>query len=175
MQRQNDFSAKFSALSMAEKLILIGGIVFVIAAFLPWIKVSAKAAAGLGGGSVSESLMGDPASIWGILALLVAIVLAGIVIARIMDMQLPALPPQYSWGQVFAAGGGALVVLTLLKAWRIQAVDVSGGLGVDVLDKSFGIGFFLGVICALAVGAGGYMLYTEEKGGTSFGGGGFRR
>jgi len=175
MQRQNDISAKFSALSMGEKLILIGGALYVIAVlFLPWIKISAKAAAGLGGGSVSETGVGDPAAIWGWLALLVALVLVGVVVARIMDMQLPALPPQYSWGQVFAAGGGALVVLTLLKAWRIQAVDVSGGLGVDVLDKSFGIGFFLGVICALAVGAGGYMMYTEEKGGSSFGGG-FRR
>src|SRR5688500_12137774 len=124
MQRNNDFSAKFSALSMGEKLILGGGLAFVISTFLPWIKVSVKGVGGLGGGSDSNSALSDPASLWGILALLVALVLAGIVIARIMDMQLPALPPQYSWGQVFAAGGGLLVVLTLLKAWRIQAADL---------------------------------------------------
>src|SRR5687767_2452504 len=101
MRNQNDISAKFQALSMGEKLILIGGVVFAIAAiFLPWIKVSAKAVAGFGGGSASKTAIGDPAAIWGWLALIVAIVLAGIVIARIMDMQLPALPPQYSWGQV---------------------------------------------------------------------------
>jgi hypothetical protein len=174
MRSQNDISAKFSALSMGEKLILGGSIAFAIAAIiLPWIKVSAKAVAGFGGGSATKTAIGDPGGIWGLLALAVAIILAGIVIARLMDMQLPALPPQYSWGQVFAAGGGALVVLTLLKAWRIQALDVSGGLGVDVLDKSFGFGFFIGVIAALAVGAGGYMMYTEEKGGSM--GGGFRR
>jgi len=176
MRSQNDISAKFSALSTGEKLILIGSIVFAIAAIiLPWIKVSAKAVSGFGGGSATKTAIGDPAAIWGWLALIVAIILAGIVIARIMDMQLPALPPQYSWGQVFAAGGGALVVFTLLKAWRIQALDVSGGLGVDVLDKSFGFGFFIGIIAALAVGAGCYMMYTEEKGGGSFGAGGFRR
>jgi hypothetical protein len=168
----NDITAKLSALSTGEKLILGGGLLFVIASFLPWIKISVSGAAGFGGASASESALGDPAPIWGILALLVAIVLAGIVIARIMDMQLPALPPQYSWGQVFAAGGGALIVLTLLKAWRIQAVDVGGGL--SGIDKSFGFGFFIGIICALAVGAGGYMMYTAEKGGSQFGGG-YRR
>jgi hypothetical protein len=171
MRSQNDISAKFSALSTGEKLILIGSVVFALSALiLPWIKVSAKAVAGFAGSSATKTAVGEPGAIWGWLALLVAIILAGIVIARIMDMQLPALPPQYSWGQVFAAGGGALVVLTLLKAWRIQALDVSGGLGVDVLDKSFGFGFFIGILAALAVGAGGYMMYTEEKGG-SFGGG----
>ena len=171
MRSQNDMSAKFSALSMGEKLILVGGAAFVISTFLPWIKISVKAAAGFAGVSDSNSALGEPASIWGYLALLVAIILAGIVVARIMDMQLPALPPQYSWGQVFAAGGGALVVLTLLKAWRIQAVDVGGGL--SGIDKSFGFGFFIGIIAALAVGAGGYLMYTEEKGGSV--GGGFRR
>ena len=171
MRSSNDISAKFSALSMGEKLILVGSIVFLIAAiFFPWIKVSFKGAAGIPGasGSLSEKGIGDPAAIWGYLAVLVAIILAGVVIARIMDMQLPALPPQYTWGQAFAAAGGALVVLTLLKAWRIQAVDVGGGLGG--IEKSFGIGFFIGIICALAVGAGGYMMYSEEKGG-SFGAG----
>jgi len=174
MRSQNDISAKFSALSMGEKLILIGGIVFALSAIiLPWIKVSAKAVAGFAGSSATKSGVGDPGGLWGWLAVLVALILAGIVIARIMDMQLPALPPQYTWGQVFAAGGGLLLVLTLLKAWRIQALDVSGGLGVDVLDKSFGFGFFIGIIAAVAVAVGGYMMYTEEKGG-SFGGG-FRR
>jgi hypothetical protein len=172
MRSQNDISAKFSALSMGEKLILIGGIVYVIAALiLPWIKVSITGVGGLGGGSQSNAGVGEPAAIWGWLGLLVALGLAGVIIARIMDMQLPALPPQYTWGQVFAAGGGALVVFTLLKAWRIQAIDI--GLCGDLCSKSFGLGFFIGIIAALAVGAGGYMLYTEEKGGSISGG--FRR
>src|SRR3954468_7573298 len=103
MQRSsNDISAKLSALSTGEKLSLGGGLAFVISTFLPWIKVSVKGVGGLGGGgSSSNSALSDPASIWGILALVVAIVLAGIIIARVMDMQLPALPPQYTWGQVF--------------------------------------------------------------------------
>ena len=172
MRSQNDISAKFSALSMGEKLIMIGGVVFVIAAIiLPWIKISVSGAAGFAGASASKTAVGEPAAIWGWLAVIVALILAGVVIARLMDMQLPALPPQYTWGQVFAAGGGLLLVLTLLKAWRIQAVDVGGGL--SGVDKSFGFGFFIGIIAAVAVAAGGYMMYTEEKGG-SFGGG-FRR
>src|SRR5215212_697988 len=113
MRSSNDIQAKFSALSMGEKLILIGGVVYVLAALiLPWIKVSIKGVGGLGGGSSSNTALGDPGAIWGWLGLIVALVLAGIVIARIMDMQLPALPPQYSWGQVFAAGAGLVVLFT---------------------------------------------------------------
>ena len=172
MRSQNDITAKLQALSMGEKLILGGSIVFVIAAIIfPWIKISVSGAAGFAGASASKTALGDPAAIWGYLGLIVAIVLAGVIIARIMDMQLPALPPQYTWGQAFAAGGGALLVFTLLKAWRIQAVDVGGGL--SGIDKSFGLGFFIGIIAAVAVAAGAYMMYTEEKGGAI--GGGFRR
>lgn len=172
MRSQNDISAKFSALSMGEKLILIGSVVFVLVAIiLPWIKISVSGAAGFAGASTSRTAVGEPAAIWGWLAVIVAIILAGVIIARIMDMQLPALPPQYTWGQAFAAGGGALLVFTLLKAWRIQAVDVGGGL--SGIDKSFGIGFFIGIIAAVAVAAGAYMMYMEEKGGSI--GGGFRR
>ena len=172
MRSQNDITAKFQALSMGEKLILIGSIVFVIAALIfKWIKISVSGAAGFAGASASRTAVGDPAAIWGWLAVIVAIILAGIIIARLMDMQLPALPPQYTWGQVFAVGGGALLVFTLLKAWRIQAVDVGGGL--SGIDKSFGIGFFIGIIAAVVVAAGAYMMYTEEKGGAI--GGGFRR
>jgi hypothetical protein len=58
-----------------------------------------------------------------------------------------------TWAQIWGGGAAAVVVLVLLKAWRIQAAPIGG----------FGIGFFLGVIAAAAIAYGGYMLYTEQK------------
>ena len=57
--------------------------------------------------------------------------------------------PRAVWG----GGAAAIVVLMLLKAWRIMDVPAGG----------FGIGFFLGVIAAAAIAYGGYMMYAEEK------------
>jgi hypothetical protein len=169
----NDMMAKINALSLGEKLVGGGGIVMLVASLLPWIKISVKGAAGFAGASASKSAWGAPASIWSILAVFVAIVLAGVILARVMNMTLPALPSNLTWGQVFGGGAAAIVVLMILKAWRITAVDTGG-----FADKSFGIGFFLGVVAMIAIAYGGFLLYSEDKGsGFSMGGGagGFRR
>ena len=173
----NDMMAKIQGLSLGEKLVGGGSILMVIAAlFLPWIKVSVKGAAGIGGGSVSRAATGDPAGIWGILIILVALVLAGVIIGRVLNMNMPALPNNLTWGQVFGGLAALEVILVVLKAWRIQAVDV--GLCGDACSKSFGFGFFIGIVAVAAIGYGGYLLYSEDKGsGFSMGGGGsgFRR
>jgi uncharacterized membrane protein len=169
----NDMMAKINSLSLGEKLVAGGGIVMLIASILPWIKISVKGAAGFAGASASKSAWGAPASIWSILAVLIAIILAGIVIARIMNMNLPALPSNLTWGQVFGGGAALVVVLMILKAWRITAVQTGG-----VIDKSFGFGFFIAVLATIAIAYGGFLLYSEDKGsGFSIGGGGggFRR
>jgi hypothetical protein len=66
---------------------------------------------------------------------------------------MPALPQNVTWGQVWGGGAAAIVVLMLLKAWRILAVPAGG----------FGIGFFIGVVATAMIAYGGYMLYTAEK------------
>jgi hypothetical protein len=43
----------------------------------------------------------------------------------------------------------------LLKLWRIMAVPLGGP----------GLGFFLGFIALCAICYGGYLLYSEDKGG----------
>lgn len=143
---------KIKTMSLGEKLVAGGGVLMVIALlFLDWWHVSVE---GFGGGGSSGT--GDPGSIWGILILLIAIVLAGAVIgAKIANMKMPALPTGMTWGKVFGYGAAALVVLMLLKAWRINDVPVGG----------FGIGFWVGVVAAAAIAYGGYLLYREESGG----------
>ena len=170
----NDIMAKVQALSLGEKLVGGGSALMIIAALIfKWVKVSVGVG-GIAGGSVSRTALGDPASIWGWLLLIVAVLLFAIIVARVMNMQLPTLPTNVTWGQVFGAGAALEVVFLLLKAWRIQSIDL--GLCGNACSKSFGIGFFLGVIAAIAIAYGGYLLYSEDK-GAGFGSytGGFRR
>ena len=140
---------KLNQLSTPEKAIAGGGALMLIASFFDWWHYSVA-----GFGSVGESGWGKPAEIWSILAILVSLALAGVVLStRLGNVQMPALPQGVTWGQVWGGGAALLVVLMLLKAWRITAVPAGG----------FGLGFFIGVIAAAAIAYGGYMLYTEEK------------
>ena len=80
--------------------------------------------------------------------------MAGAVIAqKLGNVQLPNIGGM-SWGECYGGGAAAVVVLVLLKAWRIQAVPIGG----------FGIGFFLGVIATAALAYGGYLLYSADRG-----------
>jgi hypothetical protein len=142
---------KINTLSLGEKLVVGGGVLMIIAVlFFDWYHVSVG---GFGGGTSGTSA---PGGIWGLLILLISIVLAGAVIApKLGNMKMPALPTGMTWGKVFGYGAAAIVVLMLLKAWRINNVPIGG----------FGIGFWIGVIAAVAIAYGGWLLYKEESGG----------
>jgi len=143
---------KIKNLGLAEQLIAGGGILMFIASFLDWWHFSAGVETiSISGG---YGAWGLPGSIWSTLAVLVSIVLAGIVIAtKLGNVQMPALPQNVTWGQVWGGGAAAVVVFVILKAWRIQAAPVG----------SFGIGFWIGLVATVAIAYGGYLLYTKEK------------
>ena len=142
---------KINNLSTGEKLIAGGGILMFIASFFDWWHVSIE---GFGGGGTNG--WDAPASIWSILAILISIALAAAVIAiRLGNVNAPNLAENLTWGKVLAGGAAAVVVLMLLKAWRILAVDAGG----------FGIGFWLALIATIAIAAGGLLAYREEEAG----------
>ncbi len=144
---------KINEMSTGEKLIAGGGIVLLIASFLPWYKVTAS----FGGFSASASANGwdAPGSLFSILAVLIGIVMAAAVLApKFSTIQLPDLGGSVTWGQAYAGAGIAALVLVIIK----------------FLNESshLSYGFFLGFLAVLALAAGGYMLYTEEKGTQPF-------
>ena len=141
---------KLNALSMPEKLIAGGGLLMLIASFLPWYKVSFDIA-GISG-SVTRNGWESPGSIWSVLATLIAVVLAGTIVAvRFGNMRLPDLGSGISWAMIYA-GGGAVIVLCIILKFLGESSSIS-------------YGFFLGIIAAIAIAAGGYLIYQEEKGG----------
>jgi hypothetical protein len=141
---------RLNQLSLGEKLIAGGGVLMLIASFLPWYKVDF----GLEGfGSVSRNGWQSPGAIWSMLALIVALAMAAAVLGpKFANMRLPDIG-KYTWGQALLAAGVAVVVFIVLKL-----VDESSYMS---------FGFYLGIIAAAALAAGGYLLYSEEKAGVT--------
>jgi len=141
---------KIMGLSLGEKLVAGGGILMLIASFLPWYRYSSS----IEGFSFSISRNGwqDPATPWSLLAILIGAVLAGSILAmRLGNVKLPEMSGGMTWGMIYGAGGGLVAILMLLTL---------------VGESSYlSFGFFLAIIAAVALAAGGYLLYSEEKKG----------
>lgn len=93
---------RINLLNNGEKAVAGGGLLMLIAGlFLPWWRLSIS-----GFGSATEGGFGQPGEIWSILAILISMALAGSIIAvKLGNVQLPALPSNLSWGQVYGGGG----------------------------------------------------------------------
>jgi hypothetical protein len=152
---------KLNQLSLGEKLVAGGSLVFIVAAiFFDWWSADS------GPINYGHALLSSPGAIWGLIAFVVAVALGGLVVAtRFGNVTLPALPTGWTWGMVNGAGVIILVLAMLLKAWRINSGEASiGGATVDAGLGGFGIGFFLGLLAAIAISYGGFLLYSEDKG-----------
>ncbi len=144
-----------SKLTTADKLILGGGLAYLIFMFLPWY--------GLAGGSNN----GWDYTLGGVVPLvLIAVMVAHVAISRFStDTKLPDLP--LPWGQVHLIAGAVAALLVLLRL--IIGSDIETPFGDVSLDRKFGL--ILAVIAAIAVAAGGY-LKSQESGDTPAVGGG---
>ena len=162
---------KFMALGLGEKLVLGGAVILLIASFLNW----AEASISFAGFSESDGGSGwaSPGSIWGILAILIAVALAALLVAmKFGNFAAPALPTGISWGMVYAAGAALVIVFMLLKAWRIMELPGCGDagdlgdLGVGDFDCSIGFafGYFVALVGAIIFAAGGFLMYSTDKG-----------
>jgi len=140
-------------LTMGQKVIAGGGILLLIASILPWHHYNFGL--GIPGASVTvnRNAWQSPDAIWSILAVLIGVIMAAVIIARVANVNLPELG-SITWGQAMLGAGGAVIILVIIKF-----LAHTGNLG---------IGFFLGFIAAVALAAGGYLMYTEERGGQGF-------
>ncbi len=139
------FMEKFQALSMGEKLILVAGIVLLIASFLPWYRVSAF------GFTFSANGWEAPGAFWSIIAVLIGLAMSGVVAAKTFAaIELPSDIGGQSWARIYL-GGAAIALLFLI----IKFINHSG-------DLSFG--FYLGFLAALALAAGGALMFRDEGG-----------
>ncbi|MPZ48256.1 MAG: hypothetical protein GEU75_02905 [Dehalococcoidia bacterium] len=140
---------KMMNLSLGEKLVAGGGILMLIASFLPWYRFSFSFE-GIGGASISRNGWQDPATPWSLLAVIIAVALAGSIIAvKFGNVKLPAIGNGVTWGMIYGGGAAVIVLLILLTL---------------ISESSFlSYGFYLAAIATAAIAYGGYLLYSEEK------------
>lgn len=150
-------------LSTSDKLIAGGGIVYLIAMFLPWYGIDVP----FGGGSYNNS--GWDYFIGGIVPLiLIAIMVAHVLVTALApDTKLPDLP--LPWGQVHLIAGGAAAAIVLLRL--VIGSDNVGSIDVGVsLDRKFGL--ILALLAALVVAFGGFQKSQQTGESPAAGGGG---
>ena len=142
---------KFKGLSLGEKIILIAAPLFFIDGFLPWFDYDV---AGFGGPSRS-GWSGD-FSFLSIIAILAAVVMAAqIAVARFTTLQLPALPQGVTWARVHLGLAGYVAFAVVIR------LIVGESAGSFDADMAFGI--WIAVILAVALAAGGFLMFQQEK------------
>ena len=151
-----------SKLTTSDKLILGGGLAYLIFMFLPWYGIDVAF-----GGSVQQQRLGllprrhpaaDPHRHHG---------LARAGLRLLPDTKLPDLP--VPWSQVHLGTGIAAAVIVLLRL-LIGSDDVgSVDIGVN-LDRKFGL--FLALIAAIVVAVGGFLKSKEGDAAVPPAGGG---
>jgi len=146
-----------SKLTTADKLILGGGLAYLIFMFFPWYGVDGVSDAGNTGW---DYFLG------GILPLiLIVVMVVHVAITRFSpDTTLPN--PPMPWAQVHLLAGGIAAALVVLRL--IIGSDVDTPFGDFSLDRKFGL--FLAVIAALVVAAGGFLKSQDGDDATAAGG-----
>lgn len=136
-----------SKLTTADKLILGGGLAYLIFMFLPWY--------GVEGFDANNS--GWDYFLGGIVPLILILIMCSHVLVSAFspDTQLPDLP--VPWSQVHLGTGVAAAVIVLLRVLIGSDIET---FGVDYsLDRKYGL--FLALIAAIVVAAGGVLKSKE--------------
>jgi hypothetical protein len=139
----------FSKLTQGEKIVLGAGLLLIIdLLFLPWHKIDIGSVLGVRVPEVTATGVEAPNGGYGILAVLIAVVMVGqIIAAKFTTAKLPN--PPVPWPQVHLYAGIAVAGVILLK------------LLVETDFLAFGA--FLGVLLAGAVAYGGFMISKEPR------------
>ena len=136
---------KFNALSLGEKIILPAGVVLFIVGFLPWYSVDLGAF-----GTYSHNGWQSPGGIWSILAILVGLAMAGVVAVKAFGTAtIPDNVGGVTWPKIHLGAG--VVALLFLVIKYISDHDYTG------------FGFYVGIIAAAALAAGGFLMFREES------------
>ncbi len=131
-------------LTRGDKIVLGTGLLLVLDLLaFPWHKITVANLL-----SVSRTGVQSPNSVYGVLALLLAIVMvAQVVASKLTSAKLPEIP--LPWGQVHLIAGAAAFALLLLKL---------------LVETDFlGFGAFLGVILAAGLAFGGFTISQEAR------------
>jgi hypothetical protein len=146
--RERERVLDLKKLSPGEMTTFVSGVLLLVFSFFPWYGHD------FGSVTVNRSGWGAPNGFLSVIAILLAIVLVGlIVVDKFTSVELPERLGNFGWGAVHLVGGGIVFVLVLLKA-------LFGGdyLGLG-LDRKLGL--WLGLVAAIGMAVGGYLIAKE--------------
>jgi hypothetical protein len=148
-----------SRLSLGEKLVGVGGIVLLIATFLPWYGWSYSSA--FGSASASWNLWND-SNFLAFLVLLACVVAVGVIVLRMLDVFDISEQgvPESLVVLVAAAVAGLITVLKVVSVPGGGSVSF-GDLGGGGSGRSWGL--WVGVIAAAIFVIGAVMKFQEER------------
>ena len=135
---------KFMALGVGEKIIIVAGVVLLIDGFLPWYSISI--------GPISWTANGweSPGALWSMLAVLIGLAMGAVVVLKgLTEVEIPDNVGGVSWPKILLGGGVAALVLVVIKFLN-ESSDL-------------GFGFYLGIVAAAALAAGGLLMFREES------------
>jgi hypothetical protein len=136
---------KFMALSIGEKIIVIAGALLLIVGFLPWYSIDLGPL-----GDFTRNGWQSPGALWSMLAILIGLAMAAVVVLKgLTEVEIPDNVGGVSWPRILLGGGVAAFLFVLIKLLN---------------ENSYmGFGFYLGIICAAALAAGGFLMFREER------------
>jgi hypothetical protein len=136
---------KFNALSLGEKIILPAGVALFIVGFLPWYSVDLGVL-----GDYSHNGWQSPNGFLSILAILIGLAMAGVVgLKAFGTATIPDNVGGVSWPKIHLGAGAAALLFLLIKF---------------IGDNDYtAFGFYLGIIAAAALAAGGFLMFREES------------
>ena len=148
--RSNDFMEKFKALGLGGQIIVVAALVLFIDGFLPWYSVD------LGPfGSVDRNGWESPGAIWSMLAIVVGLAMGGVMVARAL-MAAGTIPDNisgFTWPKINLGAAGVVALLIVIKL---------------VNESSYlSFGFYVGILCAVALCAGAFLQFQAEQKGTA--------
>jgi hypothetical protein len=133
-------------LTPGEITTAVSGVLLLVFSFFKWFGVS------IGGIDFDVNRTGwqSPGAFWSIVAILLGIVLAAhVIVEKLTGVDLPDRLGSVGWGVTHLAGGAIAVVFLLLK-W------ITKESGWDTK-----IGFWLGLLSAIGLLVGGYLMAKE--------------
>lgn len=140
-------SFDMSKMTTAAKIILVGGIVYLIDLFLPWNKVCVDMSGFTGLGNICGKVSGTHGL--GTVNLLLVIVIIAMEVMVVMGLD-ASMPMEAKQRQLIGAGlVGLLLIVTLLK--------------ILVDNTALSWPAWLGLILAAVMGYGGFMRFQESK------------
>jgi hypothetical protein len=130
-------------LTPGEITTAVSGVLLLVFSFFHWYSVD------LGPfGTFSRNGWQSPGAFWGIIAILIGIVLAAhVIVEKLTGVELPERLGSVGWGVVHLAGGAIALLFLLIKL-------------LNQSDNT-AIGFYLGILAAIGLTVGGYLMAKE--------------